>query len=65
MHGLYHRDDVFHWSLGEDAVAEIKDVAGPPASAFENIFYSPADLLRGGKERGWVQVPLYAGIVSN
>src|SRR5438874_6378676 len=59
------RLDVLHGRHRQDAVAEIEDVAGAPARAFEHIVNRFEDAIERRKQHGWIEVALNAAVVAD
>ncbi len=51
-------DDVFDWGSGDDAVAEVEDVAGAASGSGEDFLYAGVDDVLRGEEGDWVEVAL-------
>src|SRR3989338_6550973 len=65
MNGLCHRNHMFYWSIREDSVAQIKDMAWPAASATENLRYLATDLIDRSQQSHRVQVPLDPDVIAH
>src|SRR5271170_2054863 len=50
---------VFHGSFGEDAVAQIEDVAGASGGESKNVFGARLQLLPIGKKQDGIEIALY------
>src|SRR5438445_64735 len=58
MHQLHHGLQRFDRRIGEDAVAEVEDVAGPAPGAAEDVAHSRLERGARSEQRRGVQVPL-------
>jgi hypothetical protein len=58
MHQVHHGADRLHIGLGQHAVAEIEDVAGLAAGAFQNLPHLPVALGWGREQHRGLEIPL-------
>ena len=63
---LHEASQVLHivdWGFGEDAVAEIEDVAGASGGAAENVFGARLQFLPVGEEQNRIEIALHGALV--
>ena len=59
MDGVHEGADVIDRGVGQDAVAQVEDVARSAAGAGEDQRGATANLGRGCQQRGGIEVPLH------
>src|ERR1700739_4427722 len=65
VHGVDQRAHVIDRRFGQDAVAEVEDMAGAAGRPVENQADAPANLGDTSEERDRIEVALHANPISN
>jgi len=64
MNNFDKRDDIFHWRLRQDAVAQVKDVSGSSARLFKNPFGLCPQVILIRKKRHWIEIAHHRYVVT-
>ena len=65
MDGFNHGDDVIDWCFRQDAVTEIKNMAGPSFGSAQDVGDAISDFFWRGQQRDRIEVALNSDIMFN
>src|SRR5262245_30148104 len=65
MDGFNHGDNVIDRSVGQHAVAEVKDMAGTPCGTAQNVGHAAFDFFRRREQRDGIEIALHGNIVAD